>query len=321
MKKIIGMIIAAYAIASVQAEDVLQQGAFFSLAPVYWKADGEGLALGVLSRSFLDLKQSQVKNLNFEWDFGFELGIGYRIPHDLWSFSLNLKHLHTTAEASAHAQEGGALFPLWTLPSFSLGQFAEKAHGHWRLHLGLLDFLMEKQLRCSRFLSLFPKLGLRTSWIRQKYNLEYAGGSFSSEQTVRMKNKFWGIGPAIGAGGDWRWARHLSFFAELLASINYGQFYLHQDEDQRKEKQKVLGLHGIYKQSVFMADMTAGVRFSHFYSRTFKQVFVEIAWDQVFLNGQNQHMRFVSSQALGEMVSNQGALALKGFHVKAQFDF
>jgi hypothetical protein len=313
--------IALCAMGSLHAEDELQQGAFFSVAPVYWKADGQGLALGIESSSPQNLRRSQVKNLHFEWDFGFEVGLGYRIPHDLWSFSLNLKHLHTTAESSAHAKEGGALFPLWTFPSSSGSQFAEKAHGHWRLHLGLLDFLMEKQLRCSRFLSLFPQVGLRSSWIRQKYNLEYSGGNFSGEETVRMKNKFWGIGPAIGMRSDWTMVRHVSLFADLLASINYGQFYLHQDEDQTETKLKVLGLHGIYKQSIWMADITAGIRWSQFYSGTLKHVSVEIAWDQIFLYGQNQHMQFVSSQEKGMMVSNQGDLALIGFHVKAQFDF
>ncbi len=283
-------------------------GAFFSAGPVYWKVDGTGLEYAV-GRS--------IKELHFDWEFGFEVELGYRIPHDLWQFSVGLKHIHPTAEGTSR----GILYPVWMLPSETGPIVVSHAHGHWRLHLGLLDGLMEKQIACSPSVSFTPQLGIRTGWIRQKYNLEYSGGSLSSEQTVRMKNKFWGMGPAIGMRSCWRVAGQLSLFADVLGSLLYGEFYLHQDEDRAGDRLKLLGIHGMFQQSVWTTDMSLGLRWDHQYAKTLRAVSVEIGWNQIVLFKQNQLMRWWSAQELGELISNQGDLALKGFHLEASFRF
>ncbi|MBS0653731.1 MAG: hypothetical protein JSR39_09460 [Verrucomicrobia bacterium] len=302
----------------------LKRGFFFFADPVYWQAHEDGLAYVTESNSSTTLApHSKAENLHFDWDFGFEVGFGYRIPHDLWSFSLELKHIHTNAHGHKTAGEGKALFPLWKLPDAQDPSFAHEAKAHWRLHLGLLDLIMKKDWRPSKTCIIAPVLGLRSAWIRQKYNLFYLGGSLlpDREEQFSMKNKFWGIGPSIGMRSSWEFAHRWSVFGDIMASILYGEFYLHQAEWALPSKSKILGIHEIFRSSVTTSDLTLGVRWETEWKGTLKKLSLELAWDQIFLYAQNQFIRFTDPSALGIFASNQGDLSLQGYHIGARFDF
>ncbi len=302
----------------------LKRGFFFFADPAYWQAHEEGLAYATESNSSTTLApHSKAENLHFEWDFGFEVGLGYRIPHDLWSFSLELKHIHTTAYGHKTAGNGNVLFPLWKLPDVQDPSFAHEAKAHWRLHLGLLDFLMKKDWRLSKTCIIAPILGLRSAWIRQKYNLFYLGGSLfpDREEQFSMKNKFWGIGPSIGMHSSWELVRHWSLFGNFLVSLLDGAFYLHQAEWVLPSQSKILGIHEVFRSSVTTSDITLGVRWECEWNGVLKKLSLELAWDQIFLYAQNQLIRFTEATALGVFISNQGDLSLQGYHIGARFDF
>ena len=302
----------------------LRRGFFFFTDPVYWQAHEDGLAFAVESDSTTTLgPESKVENLHFDWDFGFQIGFGYRVPHDLWSFSLELKHIHTNAHGHKRVSDGHALFPLWKTPDSQDPSFADEAKAHWRLHLGLLDFVMEKEWRPVQTCVVAPVLGLRSAWIRQKYNLWYFGGSLfpDREEQFSMKNKFWGIGPAVGLRSSWEMASRWHLLGDFLLSILYGEFYVHQAEWTLPHKLKVLGIHEVFDLSVSTADITLGIRWEHLWKGTLKRLSLELAWDQILLFGQNQFIRFVNSSAKGVFVSNQGDLSLQGYHIGARFDF
>src|SRR5271163_192968 len=66
------------------------------LEPLYWKASGEGLECVEKINTSGGLRGT-LESLDFEWDWGFQVELGYRIPHDAWQISLGLKHIHTNA--------------------------------------------------------------------------------------------------------------------------------------------------------------------------------------------------------------------------------
>ena len=302
----------------------LRRGFFFFADPVYWQAHEDGLAFAVESDSTTSLApESKGENLHFDWDFGFEVGLGYRIPHDLWSFSLELKHLHTNAHGHRTANDGSVLFPLWKFPDQQDPAYADIAKAHWRLHLGLLDLIMQKQWHPINSCSFSPVLGLRSAWIRQKYNLFYLGGSLAPdrEEQFSMKNKFWGIGPCAGMRSSWEVVRRWSLFGDFLFSLLYGEFYLHQAERTLPHHEKILGIHEVFRTSVSTVDISFGVRGQWDWNGSLKRFFLEFGWDQIFLYAQNQFMRFVNPSALGSFVANQGDLSLQGCHIGARFDF
>lgn len=302
----------------------LKRGFFFFADPVYWQAHEDGLAYATESNSSTTLApHSKAENLHFDWDFGFEVGFGYRIPHDAWSFSLGLKHIHTNAHGHKTASGDNVLFPLWKLPDPLDPSFAHEAKAHWRLHLGLLDLIMKKDWQPTKTCIFAPVLGLRSAWIRQKFNLFYLGGSLlpDREEQFSMKNKFWGIGPVFGMRSSWECVRSFSLFGDLLVSILYGEFYLHQAEWTLPHKSKILGIHEAFRSSVTTSDLTIGVRWERYWEGTLKKLSLELAWDQIFLYSQNQFIRFTNPSARGIFVSNQGDLSLQGYHIGARFDF
>ncbi len=313
----------------VSAEDqgaltFLRQGFFFFADPVCWQAQEDGLAYATESDSSTSLApHSKVENVHFDWDFGFEAGLGYRVLPDLWSFSLELKHIHTNAHSHKIASDGNVLFPLWKLSKTLDSSFVHEAKAHWRLHLGLLDFIMKKDWRPTKSCIFAPIIGVRSAWIRQKYNLCYLSiSSFrDEEERFSMKNKFWGIGPSIGIRSSWEFIRYWSLFGDFLVSFLYGEFYLHQAGWELPRKSKILRIRETFHSNVATSDITLGIRWECQWRRTLKKLSLELAWDQVFLCVQNQFIRFLDPSALGAFVSNQGDLSLRGYHIGAQFDF
>lgn len=305
-------------------DTALPKGFFFFTNPVYWQAHEDGLAYVSKSDSNTSLgPKCKGENLDFDWDFGFEVGFGYRIPHDLWSFSLGLKHIHTNAHGHEEADDNTFLFPLWKFPDLLDPSYADEARAHWRLHLGLLDALMQKTLYLTDTLALTPVIGIRSAWIRQKYNLFYLGGSLfpGREEQFSMKNKYWGIGPCAGVKSSWEMKRHFFLFADILFSVLYGEFYIHQAEWALPSDAKILGVHEVFRSSCFTSDLALGVRWEQRWQGTLKALQLEIAWDLIDLFGQNQFMRFANPSALGNFAANQGDLSLQGYHIGARFDF
>lgn len=253
---------------------------------LYWQADGDGLPYTVEVDSSKDVPfLEQIEGLHFDWDVGFQVAFGYQLPHDAWTVGgkFTLFHTHTDAH-----KEG---YPLWSVGD----AVVDEAQAHWRLHLGLLDGFLGKRWAVSDCLLMGVQLGLKAACVRQKFQLTYG-----QEVQLSMKNKFAGLGPAIGLDSEWLMARAFSLFGQCVFAIEFGEFYLHQAEWERDLDR--VGIHSEFWNSVPIAEMTCGVRWSCSKSWT-----IELAWDQVMLWGQNQWIHFT-----GNYLSSQGTLNLHG---------
>lgn len=303
----------------------LRKAGFFTDASVlYWQAEEGGLTYAVKSPSSVRLApDAKAENPHFGWDFGFKAGIGYRFAHDRWEMELHYTSLQTHTDAEKKAKDGDVFFPIWQKPVSQVSNFADEVKMHWRLHLGLLDLNLSKPFYATPTLLLTPQLGIRAGWIRQKFNIEYRGGNFApgEDELIRMKNKYWGLGPKMGLLGDWVMGRGFALFAQGAFSLLYGEFYLHQDEDTLGTKEKLLGIHSIFRAFAPIIEGTAGIRWQRVFSGSLNRVSIELAWDQLLFFSQNQLLRFVSTRAQGQIVSNQGDLSLAGVQLGARFDF
>ncbi len=305
--------------------DELPTRGFYTQASVlYWQAEEGGLSYAIESSSAQNLsKDADNKKLPFEWDFGFNIGLGYRIPHDTWDLLLQFTNLQTHTDAQEKAKEDRVLLPAWETPSLPPQSFAQETTAHWRLHLGLIDFLLIKPFHPTQTLTLAPQIGVRWGSVRQKFNIEYRGGTFLPEQEllIRMKNKFAGLGPYAGLTGDYALPKGFSLFAKTAISLLYGEFYLHQDADNEGTKEKLLGVHDIYRASSAIFEATSGLRWHKGFSGTLKRLTLELAWDQLLLFSQNQLLRFMDNAQPVQIASNQGDLSIAGVHFNMQFIF
>jgi hypothetical protein len=306
------------------AEELRKAGFFTEASALYWKAQESGLSYAIKSPSNVRLApHSSIKNPDFEWDFGFKFEIGYRIPHDHWELGLEFTSLQTHTDADHHAKNSDVFFPIWEKPISNTTHFAKSVKMHWRLHLGLIDACLNHTFYATDSLSLTPQIAIRTGWIRQKFNLEYLGGNFpeGEDLLIRMKNKYWGIGPKAGLAGKWKIIKGFSLFAEGAATLLFGEFYLHQDEDTLGTKEKLLGIHHIFRSSAPILEAAAGLRWESFFSGRFNRLKLELAWDQMLFFSQNQLMHFLDENSQGLFASNQADLSIAGVQLAIRLDF
>lgn len=279
---------------SVNATHAFAQGSL-----LYLQAQEGGLSYAIDNRR-------KAKNLPFEWDFGFKIALGYQIPHDHWNVLLQFSNLQTHTDTHIKSTDY-ALFPTWQIP-FSPFSPLQMAKAHWRLHFALMDGILEKSFRATPSLTLTPQLGIQWGSARQKYNLFYV---FPQEATsLRMKNKFWGIGPCMGMHAKYTFAPPFSLFAKANVSFLYGNFYIHQSA--HNTQTKLLDIHSLYRALSTIWESSLGVAWEH------RRTQVEIGWDQFLLFAQNQFMHF---QTAGQFLTNQGDLAIEGVHVAAMWHF
>lgn len=293
---------------------------FTEAAALYWQAEQAGLGYAIkLSPS----KRAQVKTPSFDWDVGFKAGVGYKVPHDTWDLLLQFTSLQTHTDAKVEADEKGTLSPTWLFSADPVAPFVDQSTMHWRLHLGVLDALLRKMCDFSSSLSFRPEIGIRTAWIRQKFNVGYFGGNrFPDQETeMRTKNKFWGIGPHIGARTQWKYRYGLSLFSDIAWSILYGQFYLHQDEDLVSSGEKTLGIHNVYRQSASIGQLALGLLWERSFKGALKRLQLGFVWDASLFFSQNQLIRFVDRPSSNQFISNQGDLSVMGGEFSLCFSF
>jgi len=298
-------------------------GPFVEASALYWQAEEEGLSYAVKSRSSDGLSDSEILSPKFEWDFGFKVGLGYRIPHDHWEFLLQWTSLQTHCDHHAHGGSGHVLFPSWVTPFLPIDGFIEQADAHWRLHLGLVDFLWKKPVPVTRTLTLTPLVGVRWGSLRQKYNIQYGGGVLleDAEVVIRTKNKFAGLGPMVGVSSNFEMTKGFSLFADGAASLLYGEFYVHQSSKPRSQRTKTLKIFSIYRSAAPILEGAAGIRWQRSFSGGLKRLTLQLGWDQLLFFSQNQLIYFLSDAQVGMTASNLGDLSIAGveFSIKLEF--
>ena len=220
----------------------LLNGWYTEAAFIYWQAQEDGLDYAIRER----LTGSQnfvetIKDLDFEWSPGFQVGGGYRFSYDHWDLRLLWTWLYSDAHSSIgqDLKSGEPMFASWT--SGHMGQFVTKAKAKWNLHYNTLDFEVGKNYFISKKIALRPHIGLRGAIIDQDYRASYLGAfrtevissalSIFSFVPTQMKasNDFMGLGTRLGAGSQWHFNKHWNLTASIAAALLYGHF----DVDQK----------------------------------------------------------------------------------------
>ncbi len=284
---------------------------------MYWKTEEAGLSYALVDQEGHIDENTVIKNPQFEWDFGFKLAFSYFLPQDRWDFSLKLTHFHTHTDGLHHTTWEKILYPIWITEQTPF--FANAVKMHWRLHLAFIDALMGKKIHSGAHVILYPQWGMRYAIARQKFNLEYQGGMFSPEREefVRMKNKFSGTGPYGGLGIQYLFSPRLSLYASGAFSAEYGEFYLHEDEDLTRGHVKLLDLRHTFWRWALIAEGCVLLRWQKAWEKAKKKLHIQVGWDTVLLFKQNRLIRFFETSP----IDNKSNLGLKGWQWGVLFDF
>ena len=304
-----------------------------SVSPLFWQAHEDGLDYMIKNQSGLAFinNHGSVKRINFNWDWGVRVGLGYQTDC-IGDLEAEWTYFSTSAKDSTSADFPAGLFSVWTIPGSSITP-STKAKARWKLDLNRLDVKLGVTLFPTCYLKIKPYIALSTAWIDQKFNINSSGGVMQGpaafvvlDDDINMNNDFWGIGPKVGLDTTWYLGCGFSLVGNFDFSILYGRFDLDQTES--------ILFQGITPATVYLdlknddfwisrvnLDFLLGVKWEYIFCDCCYSLSVEAGWENLYFFGQNQLKRFVDDSNPGMNVSTNGDLTFQGLTLKVNFGF
>lgn len=284
-------------------------------AILFWHLNAGGSDIAVSLKGPAD-RVDKIHSAHFDWDFGYQAGIGYTFEHDAWDVLLNFTWFQTTASTTAH----GGLSPQKGVP-FTI--HAAAIHCNWHVHYNVLDLELGRCFFVSKYLSVRPQFGIETSWIDQRRNLAVHrhGQARIRRAHIHGKNSFWGIGPRAGVNGTWYFGRHFSTLGVISSSLQWGDFDVRTKESIVKNpaKKRQIKVDGNFHTLVPNAEMKLGIGWDANILEGKNHVGVSLFYEFQYWWRQNQFInepfKTVSFQHESE------DLAIQGLTLDFRFDF
>jgi hypothetical protein len=266
----------------------------FGLDLLYFQPQADGAAFAI--------EESHIYNPQMRWGWGFRLTLG--------TPTLALKWLCLPIQNNTYAE--GHLLPSWSSAPQDASSFVDAAKARWRLHLGLVDLEWQKKWDVSPYFLIKPRLGIRFASIRQKLHIIYRGGSlFPGEEDIfSSKNKYWGVGPEVGADLAWKLGNAWSLTGSSTFSGVTGGFYIHEAEREYISRVKHLNFFDCYGMGAIIWDYAIGIQWVRGITT------LQASWEQHFFPSQNRLVHPPVSQLIGT-----GDLAVSGLSIGAKFAF
>lgn len=302
-------------------------GIYLSVDPLLWQAHVDGLPIAVRTSDsvsfFNNANASKVKNLNFNWDWGFRLGLGANLSHDAWDILLQWTYWKSHASRDLHA-DNDTMFPSQGHPQQIIGQTSPHIESKWDVRLNILDLENGREFYVSRYLTLRPHAGFRTSWITHEFTNEYKEiPPLDLRQDVEGKCRFWGLGIRMGLDTEWRFGCGFSAFANWAQSLLYNFFSLkmHQTSVVNEDRSTLLRIDDFYHAGRQIVDMQIGLRYDWLSCDECFHFGIEAGWEHHYFPGLNQNIKFVDDIMVGNLITYLGDFASQGYFVKVRFDF
>lgn len=174
---------------------------------------------------------------SWHWNEGFRVGFGFVTGKDCWNLEATWTSLNITNSTSTSLNGSGVLIPLWMEGAPQRGYGSDPlASARWKADFNTFDITLARPFHVSRYMIMSPHFGLRFAFIDQYYQVEYSGvwgdsvatgggidgGSFTAD------NDFRGVGTRAGVDTEWQMACGAGLYANVAASILYGQFDIDQ---------------------------------------------------------------------------------------------
>lgn len=303
-------------------------GIYLTVDPLLWQAHVDGLPITVhttgTSAFFNDVGTSKVKNLHFNWDWGFRIGLGANLGHDAWDMLLQYTYWKSHASRGLSSNADQTMFPSQGHPQQIAAQTSNHIDSKWNIHLNVLDLENGREFFVSKYLTLRPHAGLRTAWISHEFTDEYKDiPPLDVRQDVKGKCRFWGIGIRMGLDTEWGFGCGWSAFANWAQSLLYNYFSLKIEQDSiiNEDKNPLLRVDDFYHAGRQIIDMQIGLRYDWISCDECYHIGIEAGWEHHYFPGLNQNIKFLDDIMLGNLITFLGDLAIQGYFIQARFDF
>jgi len=331
------------------------------IAGFYWNAHMDGMEYAVNNhvanpgedpeaaaiQTLNNLINASYETLDFKWDFGFKAGIGYNSACDGWDLGILWTWYkgRGSSHVEAQADDNQTLLPLWSAYSPIQGSvlYATDIETNWNLDLNLIDLDLGREFWSSKYVALRPFVGLRIAYLKQSYDLEHKGGSFTADDEtvnnfVDLENDFHGVGIRAGLDSIWNLGCGWGIYGNMAASIVYGRFSVDHNEYNRLaatpySKVKVMETDYSFRASRAMLDLGLGLQWSTLFCGCQYGVTAQLGWENHLFFNQNQMWRVnrigdipqedAEINNTGENVFEQrrGDLDTQGWTLRLTFEF
>ncbi len=311
---------------------------FFTADWLIWQGHENGLGYAVKTKEVQSLEtalyNSSTKNLHFDWDFGFRLGLGYNLPHDGWDLSAGWTWFHNNASGSAYPYSG-VLFsanPFEPQEDEVTGGY-ESVTSNLSIKLNMIDLDLGREFFVSKWMTLRPFMGLRTAWVRQHLNTDSIGplpltGSNVTTDSINSSDKsnYWGLGLRAGLGTQWGVGHGISFYGNAAASLLNGFFktsnYDYSNYIDGTHNDSVTNTNS-FRVGRVIAEFAMGLRWDTMFADDRAHFGIQAGWEQLMFFGQNQFQHFYGTEFAnaGSYFANQGDLTFQGWTLAIRFDF
>ena len=212
------------------AEPRVEDGLDISLTAsfIYWTARLDGWTyaksgLGNLTTHTNPCKGC-VKQLDWDFDPGFKVGMGWNLCHGEWDMLLQYTWFYTTAGSRSHSNDlnpGFIIFPSM-LNGTTLTNPLKKAKAHWSLHYQTGDLELGHNFYVNSCLKLRPFIGIKGTWQEQDYAVHFTSVEFplnTIESTFNFHSKhdhdIWGIGMRAGINSAYQFNNYFSVYGNF----------------------------------------------------------------------------------------------------------
>lgn len=183
--------------------------------------------------------------IDFKWDPGFRVGIGYGMGWDQWDTKAYYTWFHTKGKdfvsglpGTVHSSFVGNFYVSNPNGLGLSGPSYERAHINWTIHFDMFDWDLGRNFWVSKSLALHPFAGLKGGWIHQSIHSVWENPAFVGPQFVnpqpfgtgleKVKNHFSGIGPSFGINSKWNLHESsrqlLNLFGDFSGALMWGHW-------------------------------------------------------------------------------------------------
>lgn len=297
-------------------------GWFFTADVLYWHAKVGGTEYAYTDQDpVASLPISgRSKDIDFEWDWGFRVGLGYNFEHDGWDLQAQYTYFDSNGSDSTRPGQNSSVVPLRGSSSITEiaannnAPFLYCASGKSQFDFDFqsIDLDLGRAYFISGKLSFRPFWGLKTAWLDLEQIVRYTGGptvvdpngniiSLGLEgSTVHVKDDcdFWGMGPRVGVDSKWHLGNGFSIFGNVAGALLFGYFDVDHKERWSNAVDQRIKIHASRHAFSPTVQMQLGLRYDRYIHNNKQHLGIGLGFEANYWWRQNQMLKIDDSQVL-----------------------
>jgi len=294
---------------------------------IYWGAKEDQLefcqtvaATFVTGTPVTNLDQGSVIRPDLNWNPGFKAGLGYDFCHDGWDVYAEYTWYHVNNfRTSVDITDTSLVIAdaYWGVNLDFTTPFYQTSSSRWNLHFNVIDANLGRNFYVSPRLAFRPSLGLKGTWQKQNYRVEFATAAVddidAADNVMNNKMNYWGVGIRGGLNSSWHFTREFSLIGDLALTGLWETFNV-----TRVDRSALTGINNVNEKDNFstlkpVIEWMIGLRWEMWICCDAYHLAFDAAYEQQFWLSQNQLQT--------GFFSSNGDLVFQGLTAKARFDF